>query len=316
MDIKQIKSFVCLYDELNFGRAARRLNIVQPALSVQIRRLESELGVSLFQRTGRGVIRTNDGTLFHQLCVPILRDFEKLRRRMQDLSGETAGEIAVGLIPSITNSLLAEVLSEFTKRFPNVTVRAAEAYSAMLADRVIAGKLDFAVINNLGNMGGLIVQRLVTEDLVLVTERRKGGKVVPVEPLTLVKMNLVLPTRENGLRAVIEQYFSAKGLKIKPSLELDSLVPALRLVETSGWATILPLSAVRRAASAGRVSITPFIGRPLARELVLIYRARDPLTRAAERFVQLLSGHLRLASMPTPPQARASRVSRKMIVQS
>jgi len=313
MDIKQIKSFICLYDELNFSRAARRLNIVQPALSAQIHRLETELGVALFQRTGRGVIRTSDGTLFHQLCVPIVRDFESLRRRMLDLRGEIAGEIAVGLVPSVTNSLLAEVLSEFTRRFPKVMVRAAEAYSAMLAERVVAGKLDFAVINNLGSLGGLVVQRLVTEELVLVTGRRRRGKVVAVEPLDLVKMKLVLPTRENGLRAVIEKYFGAKGWKIEPDLELDSLVPALQLVESSGRATILPLSAVRRAAREGRVSIIPFVDRPLARELVLVYRARDPLSRAAERFVQLLSGHLQLACMPTPTAGASVNASRAMI---
>jgi len=118
------------------------------------------------------------------------------------------------------------------------------------------------------------------------------------------------------LRAVVEKYFSAKGWKIEPGLELDLLVPALRLVESSGWATILPVSAVRRAASAGRITITPFIGRPLARELVLIYRTRDPLSRAAERFIQLLTGHLRLASMPAPVIDAGAEVSRELIVRS
>lgn len=308
MDNKQIRYFSILYEELNCTRAARRLNVVQPALSAQIRRLEAELGVSLFERTGRGVTPTTAGNLFHQLSAPILRDFGTLQQRMRDIGGDATGEIAVGLVPSITSSVLADVLRAYTERFPGVLVRAAEAYSGMLADRVVSGKEDFAVINNLGEIPGLVVRPLVTEALVLVSRRGRGQKAPKrVGGAQLAKMDLILPSRQHGLRAPIDRYFNAEGLTVQPGLELDALVPVLELVETSDRVTILPLSAVRRAADLGRVWLTPFPDRRLTRQLVVIHRSQHPLSLAAERFVELLGRHLEAVCNVELPARKGGR---------
>jgi DNA-binding transcriptional LysR family regulator len=138
LDLRQIQYFVCLYEEGSVTRAARRLNVVQPALSMQIGRLEKRLGVDLFERTARGMIPTSAGEAMYRLYLPVLLDLKHANQRMMELSGKVLGKIAVGIIPSITNSVLADVLRRFGERFPDVEIRIDEAYSGV--DRLVGGR--------------------------------------------------------------------------------------------------------------------------------------------------------------------------------
>jgi DNA-binding transcriptional LysR family regulator len=141
LDLRQIQYFVCLYEEGSVTRAARRLNVVQPALSMQIGRLEKRLGVDLFERNARGMIPTSAGEAMYRLTCGAARS-QDANQRMMELSGKVLGKIAVGIIPSITNSVLADVLRRFGERFPDVEIRIDEAYSGTLIDWLAAGDLD------------------------------------------------------------------------------------------------------------------------------------------------------------------------------
>jgi LysR family transcriptional regulator, nitrogen assimilation regulatory protein len=117
LDLRQIQYFVCRYEEGSVTRAARRLNVVQPALSMQIGRLEKRLGVDLFERTARGMVPTSAGEAMYRLYLPVLLDLKHANQMMMELSGKVLGKIAVGIIPSITNSVLADVLRRSAKNF-------------------------------------------------------------------------------------------------------------------------------------------------------------------------------------------------------
>src|SRR5262245_50157298 len=154
LDLRQIQYFLCLYEEGSFTRAARRLNVVQPALSMQIGRLERRLGIKLFERTSRGVAATPAGDSTYRLYQPILLDLRNASQLMMELSGKVSGKIAVGIIPSVTNAVLADVLSRFGATFPDVDIRIDEAYSGILIDWVVAGDLDIAVVNEMRRTAG------------------------------------------------------------------------------------------------------------------------------------------------------------------
>lgn len=289
MDLRQIRYFLCLYEERNVTRAARRLNIVQPAVSMQIRNLEQEFDVKLFERTSRGVTPTYAGKHLYELCAPVQQELSRIQQQMASLAGEVSGEITVGVIPSLTHSVIAEVLATLSASYPAVRVRLVEGYSGTLYEALMADSLDFAVLNSLGECPGVVQRRVVMEPLVLVV-RGQDGTELPrtVEPKDLVSRKLVLPSRRHGLRVPIDQWFSMHGLSLTPMMELDALTPTLRLVESSDWATILPGTAVVREVRDGRLRAVPFAGGPLARELVLAHRIHAPLSLASERFVEIL----------------------------
>lgn len=98
MDFKQLQYFITLVEQGNMTRAARRLNMVQPALSAQILKLEREFSTKLFERTNRGVTPTASGKKLYELCVPLLGNMNALRQHMLAISGEVGGEVTVGLI--------------------------------------------------------------------------------------------------------------------------------------------------------------------------------------------------------------------------
>ena len=142
MDFRQITHFVAVYEEGSFSQAARRENCTQPGLSVQIRNLEQRLGVSLFDRTTRGVEPTVAGKRFYEHCVAILNQVETARQQMSELSGSVTGTIRIGMPPSISRGALPATLSRYTRDFPFVELRLSEAYGGTLADWVSAGEID------------------------------------------------------------------------------------------------------------------------------------------------------------------------------
>ncbi len=318
MDIRQIQCFLCLYEEGSVTRAAAQLGIVQPALSMQIGRLEKEFNVKLFERSSRGVVPTAEGSNFYAMLLPIMRDIENVRHSMLDVSGRASGRVLIGVIPSLTSSIMPGLLRDYCVKHPDVAIQMAESYSATLVDQVESGSLDVALTNHPGRATGLVVTELVSEEMVLVTSRTAG--LVPPGPVELrqiVRLNLVLPTGRQGIRGLIDRNLARLGLAVKPRLELDALVPTVELVRSGDWATILPLIAVYNQADEKGLQLNPLSGPGMRRELVAVHHPRRPLTLAAKslcdsvvqelrRVIEEAEGTLRLAD-PAQPAARKAR---------
>src|SRR5690606_10483785 len=167
MDIRQIQYFVCLYEEGNVTRAARRLNVVQSALSMQLARLETETGQKLFERTSRGMVPTQAGRTLFGLFLPILRDIANAREEIARLGEDVSGELRVGFLES-TTGVLSRALAEYTERHPRVVVRAINGYSSFFIDQVTAGQLDIALINRPRQRLALNVTPVHDEEMVVV----------------------------------------------------------------------------------------------------------------------------------------------------
>ena len=178
MDLRQIKYFVTLYDERSVTKAAVRLSVVQPALSMQISKLEDTYGAKLFERTSRGVVATDAGRTFYNLCQRILSDVDEAQRYFRDASGQVSGELTVGLMPSVANSVLPNVLAQYQANYPDVTLRIAEAYSGSLLDQFNSGKLDHAVVNKTTDLSRMAITPLFRDYLVLVTRYKRGKKLI------------------------------------------------------------------------------------------------------------------------------------------
>ena len=212
MDLRQIEYFVALYDERSITKAARRLNVVQPALSMQISRLERTFKAKLFERTSRGVVPTDTGRTFYSLCQKVLSDVYEAQRYLRDASGNVAGDLTIGLMPSVANSVLPDVLAQYTTTYPDVTLRIVEAYSGSLLDQLHSGRLDFAIINNTSSLGRIAIIPLFRDYLVLVTKYMSGKSVSPeIQSHRLQEFKLVLPSQRQGMRLLIEFDVGVQG---------------------------------------------------------------------------------------------------------
>lgn len=315
MDLRQLQYFTCLFEERNVTRAARRLNVVQPALSMQIAKLETELGQKLFERSTRGMEPTAAGRTLFQRTVPILRDIAAARQEITQMGGEISGQIAVGLITSVTHSVLSSSLIDFTERYPRVQIDVAEGYTETFIDLVATGQLDIAIINQPRKRVGLVSDIILEEEMVLVTSARSAPPLPPEVSLRgLAGLKLVVPSKRHGLRAVLDRQAEAEGCTLAPRFEVDALLPLAELVATTDWITILPAITVRRGLADGTLRAHAFTGTRMVRSLAWIHHPRRSLSPAATKFIEIMTEDLkRTAAMvaahvirPATPAAAAT----------
>ncbi|MET3637898.1 LysR substrate-binding domain-containing protein [Curtobacterium oceanosedimentum] len=148
VDLRQLRAFLAVADELHFGRAAERLRIAQPALSQQIRRTERDLGVDLFVRTSRSVALTAAGRVLQGRARSLLdqaaRDVDEVVR----VGRGEAGRLDVGFVVSALPLGPIERVQAFRQRYPLVRVELTEGYSSSLLARIVRGELDLAVLRD------------------------------------------------------------------------------------------------------------------------------------------------------------------------
>ena len=227
MELRQMQYFLCLAEEKNVTRAARQLNIVQPALSMQIAKLEAELGQKLFDRSVQGMTLTSAGEALVRLTAPIVRDAEYARQEMAQLGGRISGRVSVGLITSVAQSTMASSSATVASRYPEITLSACEGYTETLVDWVNTGQLDFALINVPRRKTPLAAHHIMDEEMVFAC--RKDSPVRPPAKLRfdhIANFDLVLPSKRHGLRLILDEHAAAVGIDLRPRLELDTL-PAL-----------------------------------------------------------------------------------------
>src|ERR1700704_4274105 len=142
MEVHQLAYFESVSRHLHFTRAAEELNVAQPSVSQQIRKLEHELGTPLFHRMKRHVALTEAGTLFLRHTRAILQQLEEARVEVQELSGLRKGSLAVGAPPSVGTHLFPRALAAFSRRHPGISLTFREAGSRALVNFLQNGELD------------------------------------------------------------------------------------------------------------------------------------------------------------------------------
>jgi DNA-binding transcriptional LysR family regulator len=147
MELRHLRYFIVLAEELNFSRAAERLHIAQPPLSQQIRSLEDELGLQLFDRTTRPLRLTPAGQVFLEQARQVFMQVEQAMVSAQRASRGELGRLTVGINTSIANSLLPDILRTFRRRFPDVELVLHEQSSYQQLQELCDRKIDVGFVN-------------------------------------------------------------------------------------------------------------------------------------------------------------------------
>jgi DNA-binding transcriptional LysR family regulator len=145
MDVRQLRCFIAVAEELHFGRAAERLGVAPPALSRQISALEDELGVALLTRTTRQVAMTRAGLIMLEEAKGILVKMEHASRAVREASLASGKVLRVGAIDAASSSFVPEALVAFRARFPGIEIKFVEAITTALIQMLETGKLDLAL---------------------------------------------------------------------------------------------------------------------------------------------------------------------------
>jgi len=297
VEIRQMQYFLCLAEEKNVTRAARQLNIVQPALSMQIAKLEAELGQKLFDRSVQGMTLTSAGEALLRLTAPIVRDAEHARQEMAQLGGRISGRVAVGLITSVAQSTMASSSATVASRYPEITLSACEGYTETLVDWVNTGQLDFALINVPRRKTPLAAHHVMDEEMVFAC--RKDGPIKPPAKLRfdhIAGFDLVLPSKRHGLRLILDEHAAAIGIDLRPRLELDTLPALCDVIATTDFATVLPTIALRQSLAGGTIRAHRFAEQRIVRSIAWVHHPRRAVSVAAKAVLAVISHDLAQAA--------------------
>ena len=146
MDLRQIRQFIAVAEELHFGRAAQRLNMTQPPLSMSIRALEESLGVQLFHRTRKSVALTTAGAIWLDHARQVLTEAERLPAIARRAARGEMGELRLAFVSIASYSLLPKLVRRFRDAFPDVRVDLREATSDMQFEALARGEIDAGII--------------------------------------------------------------------------------------------------------------------------------------------------------------------------
>ena len=289
--IRQLQYFVAVYEEATFSKAAEREHCSQSALSVQIRNLEQILNRSLFDRSVSGVMPTAAGQRFYRHSVAILHSVSSAQLEMEEVSGQVAGQVRAGLIPTIMRGLMPSFLPAFVDTYPMIDLRLIQGFSDMLAESVLSREVEFAVVLEPPKHEGIEITKLSEGCMVLISSpllNFKRGE--PLRLQDLAPLNLVVPSPNHTLRRNIERRIWTKEIRVGRILEMDSVHGMIDFVSVSNskWATLLPLAAVACDLESERLCINPIAEPYLEADLYLINLTRHPLPAPAQLFVHEL----------------------------
>jgi DNA-binding transcriptional LysR family regulator len=163
MELRQIKTFVVVAEELHFGRAADRLNIAQPAVTAQIQGLEKELGVQLFSRSTRRVLLSEAGAVFHERCLQILRDIDRSCTMTQAVAGKDVSKITIGTIHPATFGVLPRFLARISNRYPDIRIHIHNGTTDAIVREIERGQINLGFIRPIEKIGSLRWQAITRE---------------------------------------------------------------------------------------------------------------------------------------------------------
>lgn len=311
MNLKQLEYFVSVADLGSFSKAARALNIAQPALSRQVRSLETELRETLLLRNGRGVALTEAGQRLLDHGNRILQEVAQVRVDMGAARGEPAGRIAIALPPSLSRQLTLPLIDIFQRELPKARLTVVEGLSAHIAEWIGAGRVDLGLLYSPQPTPALEVTPILEEPLCLVmpAARTRAARARALPPLPLRELPayaLVLPERAHVFRRLLEAQATLAGVKLDIAWEVSSIPSIVDLVCAGYGHAVLTASAVAASGRADELAVRP-IGAPrLASVLCLAVSASKrptPLGReTAERLTALVKRLL-----GAPPKRRSVR---------
>lgn len=288
MDLRQLRYFKVLATKQHFGRAAEALHIAQPALSRQIRLLEEELNVKLVERHVRGATPTPEGMVLLDRASFLLRYADQLKVDIADLAASPRGLVTIGLTPGLAPMLFVPLAEELRQRYPDIQLRLTETFAPALAQTLLQGTLDVALLSGPVRSPGICTIPLVAETLCAIgapDDNSLGDGPVRLEQLQDIAL-ILAGVPKSGVRLALEAAAAHHGLELQVAMEVESIEVARRLVARGfGW-TVHFAAAIRDELSAGRLQARPVPELELQR--LIGYAAARPPSRATLAVIETL----------------------------
>lgn len=296
MTLTELRYIVAVARERHFGRAAESCHVSQPTLSVAIKKLEEELGITLFERRQHDVSITPIGERIVGQARVVLEEADTIRHLAREGRDDLSGQLRIGVIYTIGPYLLPRLIPLLHQRAPDLKLLIEEHFTERLSDKLRGGELDIIIVSLPFSSSGIETRTVYREPFVValpsehsLTHKRQ------VEPGDLQAETLLLLSAGNCFR---DQVMAAcpgcisgrySDGSIQKTLESSSIETIRHMVASGAGVTVMPCTSTRNGGNLeGLLTFRPFVTPAPYREVALAYRKTFPRTRAIDMVEQVM----------------------------
>ena len=293
MELREIQTFIQAAQLKSFSKAAQALGYSQAAVTIQIKNLEQELGIHLFDRIGKQTILTHQGSIFYNYAISIMKDLSEAKAAVTETE-ELNGFLTIGTIESICASIFPTLLERFHEQHPNVKISIVLDSPDVLLDRMNKNAIDLVY---------LLDQRIYDhkwekvleepEDIFFVASaehpcsKKAAATKNPLELDEILSEHFLLTEKNASYRFVLDRYLAANDKKIDPYLEIGNTEFIINLLKNNAGLSFLPEFSVKNEVTAGRLSILPIKDFHMRIWRQILYHKDKWITREMNAFIEL-----------------------------
>ncbi|MCQ6562369.1 LysR family transcriptional regulator [Paenibacillus mendelii] len=293
MELRQLEYFIAVCDELHFSRASEKLCTTQSNLSQQIKLLEAELGVPLFDRMGKRIALTDAGKVMLEQSRHVFAHIEFARGAIAEMKDLQGGSLTIGVLTGDADLLFDALLVEFHRTYPNLSLSVIE--STKVPEQVTAGTVDIGVTTTPAPDERMTVLPLFHEEFALAV--RTDHPLAKEKTLAfnqLQHLKLVMFAADHQVRQLVDRYGMQEGFRLKPHIETTTLSSLLSLVEQGIGACVLP-RLLLEGLNKKEIAILSLVDPTPSQDICMIYRTDRYLGFAARAFIDTLKAYVQTA---------------------
>ena len=293
MELREITTFLQVAQLKSFSKAAKQLGYSQAAVTIQVKQLEKELGVHLFDRLGKQTTLTHQGTVFYQHAASILKELECAKDAVMEAS-QLTGTLCLGTIESICASIFPPLLKEYHRLYPKVNVRIITDSPGTLLDMMNSNAIDIVYFLDKRMYDDKWIKVLEEpENIVFVSSSRhpiakRGG----LELSEVISQPFILTEKDASYRFILEQYLSAQNLAIRPFLEIGNTEFIINLLRANMGVSFLPCFTILSDIESGCLSPLDVKDFHMQTWRQIVYHKDKWVTREMGAFIQLAGAML------------------------
>jgi DNA-binding transcriptional LysR family regulator len=291
MDFKQLRAFLTVADTGNVTRAAQLLNLVQPAVSRQLRLLEADMGVALFGRERHGMRLTDAGQALLVYARRAMLELERARAEIGGASEGISGLVAIGLLPSTCDMISSALVTAVAAQYPGIRLRISMGYAGTLQQWLETGEIDAALLYGVERAPNIRTTPLLEEELWVVgsaTAKLRRQKPVPLASLACKP--LILPSGPHGIRTLVDHACAVSNIELTVVAETNAMSVQKSLVRGGHGLTILPPTAIAEELARKQLTAAPLCDPQITRTIVLALPANRAVGQHVRRTAEVLVG--------------------------
>jgi LysR family nitrogen assimilation transcriptional regulator len=291
MNLDQLEAFVHVAELNSFTRASAILGRNQPALSRLVRQLEVDLRQNLLRRNGRGVALTEAGKVLLEYSKGILHQVDGARHALNNLQGTLDGQFKIGLAPSVSRFATLALVRSFQKQFPQARITVSEGLSTNLAEWLMMGRIDAAILYDTSDTPLVDKRPLFTEELFLIS-KADAPTPATIKVRDLVRFPLIIPGRLHAIRTLVETHAAGRNIKLNIALEVDAVPSVLDLVHEGYGHAVLSLNAIIADPLRRQFRVTRIEDPVIHSRLAIATSNQHPMSKLATLAVRMLESEI------------------------